>query len=88
MSAWFTDGTIFALILAITVVEGLVLVVWNRRTGRGLVAFDVVFHLAAGAFLLLAGLLALRGAWFGWIGLAFAAAGLSHGIDLWRRLHR
>ncbi len=88
MSAWFGDGTMFALILALTVIEGGALVLWHRRTGRGLAALDVVFHLAAGGFLLLAAILALRGAWYGLTGLALAAAGLSHAVDLWRRLKK
>ena len=60
MSAWFADGSIFAAILALTVAEAGVLIVWHWRSGRGLAPLDVIFHLAAGAFLLLAAWLALR----------------------------
>ena len=86
MSAWFTDGTIFLAILVLTVIESAVLIVLRRATG--LRPFDVVFQLAAGAFLLLAAVLALRGAYFGLIGAALAAAGVSHVVDLVRRLQK
>ena len=35
MSAWFADGSIFAAILALTVAEAGVLIVWHWRSGRG-----------------------------------------------------
>jgi hypothetical protein len=88
MSAWFTDGTIFLAILALTVVEAVVLIMWHRATGRGLAPLDAVFQLAAGAFLLLAAALAAQGAYFGLIGAALAAAGISHVLDLIRRLDK
>ena len=88
MSAWFADGSIFAAILALTVAEAGVLIVWHWRSGRGLAPLDVIFHLAAGAFLLLAAWLALRGADYGETGLALAAAGAAHLVDLRRRMRR
>ncbi len=79
------SGTMFALILALTVIEAAALIFWHRRTGRGLKPVDIIGQLAAGAFLLLAALLAIQSAWWGWTGAALAAAGLAHLFDLRRR---
>ncbi len=88
MTAWFTDGTVFAVILALTLAEAAGLILWHQRTGRGLGVLDVIFQLAAGACLLLAAWLALRGANAGFVGLSLAAAGVAHLLDLRRRLKR
>ncbi len=88
MSQWFSNGTIFAAILTLTLAEAMVLILWHRATGRGLAALDVIFQLAAGAFLLLAATLALRGAFYGYTALALAASGVAHLIDLRRRLRK
>ena len=79
------SGTIFALILALTVIEAVALILWHRRTGRGLKPIDIIGQLAAGSFLLIAAWLALHAAWWGWTGAALAAAGLAHLFDLSRR---
>jgi hypothetical protein len=88
MIGWFSDGTIFAAILVLTLVEAIGLIVFHRVTGRGLAPLDAVFQLAAGAFLLLAAVFALRGAYFGLTGMALAAAGVAHLIDLRRRFRK
>jgi len=86
VSDWFADGTIFAVIAGITVLEALGLIVWHRRTKGGLRPLDVLGQLAAGALLCGAACLALCGAWWGWVGVALALAGVAHVFDLQRRL--
>ena len=77
---------LFALVLAVTVLEAAGLMVWHRVSGRGFRADAVIVWLAAGGLLCVAALLALQGAWWGWVGLSLAGAGVSHGVDLSLRL--
>ena len=63
------------------------LVLYHRWTGRGVAPSSVLLNLASGAFLLLAMRAGLAGAWWGWVSLCLAAAGLLHAADL-RRLWR
>jgi hypothetical protein len=85
LTALIADGTLFAALLGFTLLEMLGLVLWRRLSGRGLPVMDVVFHLAAGAFLTLACFLALKAA-SPWLVLGcFAASGVAHVVDLRRR---
>ncbi len=88
MSAFFTGGTLFALIVAGMLVELAVLAAYHRRTGRGIAPRLLLGDIGAGMGILLAALAALRGA--GWICVATAllAALAAHIFDLrqrWRR---
>jgi hypothetical protein len=85
VSDLFTSGRIVDLIVALTVVEGLVLAAHHRRTGRGIAPLDLIGNLLAGGFLLLALRAALTGASWSWIGAALAAALVAHLTDLARR---
>ena len=85
MSALFASGRIVDLVLAFTVIEGLLLLALHRRTGRGLAPADLLGNLAAGISLMLALRAALVGAWWGWIGLCLAASLVAHVADLHRR---
>jgi len=53
------------------VVEGLVLALMHRRTGRGLPPSDLIGFLLSGFLLMRA---ALAGAWWGWISLALTGS--------------
>lgn len=73
------------LILALAALELLGLAWYFRATGRGVPPRGLVANLAAGGALLLALRLAIGGAWWGWIGLSLASAGLAHVLDLRQR---
>jgi hypothetical protein len=81
----FVSGRIVDAILAFMVIEGVILIAYQRRTGRGIAPASVIANLAAGGGLLLA----LRATIAGWgvlaisacLGLSFAA----HLADLQRR---
>lgn len=86
MSELFASGRIIDLILALIVIEGLVLALVHRCTGRGLPPSDLI-----GFLLMLALHAALVDAWWGWISLALTGALLTHLADLvwrWRRAAR
>jgi len=88
MQELFASGSIVALILGLMLVEGLLLGVFHRATGRGIAPLDLAPNLAAGALLLLA----LRAALVDASPLApapwLAAALLAHLADLARRWRR
>ncbi len=82
MSTLFADGRIVDLILVLVVLEAAALMVFRRRTGRGVAPGGLAANLLAGAFLLLALRCSLAGA--GWMAVA-ACLGLSllaHVTDL------
>lgn len=74
MTGWI-DG-----ILLLMLVEGVGLVLWRQRTGRGPRA--IWPNLLAGAALLLAMRLALTGEALAWVGLALLAGLAAHLLDL------
>ena len=87
MQEWIGSGRVLDWLLLLVAVEAVALVLHHRRTGRGVAPRSVLLNLASGAFLLLAMRLGLGGAWWGWVSMCLAAAGLLHAADL-RRLWR
>jgi hypothetical protein len=79
------SGRLVDFILLLVAIEAAVLLVIQRRTGRG---GDLVVNLLAGAALLLALRAALAGAAWQWIALWLAVSLPPHLVDLWRRLRR
>ena len=73
------------LVLAVLVIEAIVLMLHDRRTGQGIASRDCLGLLGAGLFLALALRCALSGAWLGWIALSLLLALLAHLDDLRRR---
>lgn len=85
MEAWFASGRIVDAALAITALETLAVVLWHRRTGRGVAPADFLGNIASGACLMLALRCALVGAWPGWVALCLVLALAAHLADLRRR---
>jgi hypothetical protein len=84
------DGTIIAIHLveaafAISVLEGLALVIFHRVTGQGLPFQDFALNLASGLCLMLALRNALMQSHWLWVGVWLLCAGLAHWVDVWRR---
>lgn len=79
------SGQLVEAILVLTVLEGVMLGVYHRVTGRGVAAADVASFLLSGIFLLLALREALVGAWWGWIAASLLGALVAHLVDLGRR---
>jgi hypothetical protein len=87
MEPLFAQGRIALIILGFILVEGAVLLVWHRRTGRGLPPRDTASLLLPGACLLVALYAAMTGGWWGWIALALAGSLVAHLLDVaarWR----
>ncbi|MFO1074986.1 MAG: hypothetical protein U1E17_20290 [Geminicoccaceae bacterium] len=81
----FATGRIVDLMLAFTLVEAVVLMLWRWRTGRGPAPDELFVNLLSGVCLMLALRAALIDAWWGWIACWLVAALLAHLLDLRRR---
>ena len=88
MQEMFANGRIIDVILLLMVAEAAVLGLYNRRTGRGLPARQVVTVLMAGGLLMLALQAALTGAAWSSVALFLGLGLIAHLADLagrWRR---
>ena len=70
------------LVIALTVLEGLVLALYHRRTGRGMAPRDFIANLGAGLALMVALRIGLSAGGWGWVAAGLALAGLLHASDL------
>ena len=86
MEALFASGRIVDLILALVAAEAVLIVVWRRRTGRGLRLPDAVSLLLPGAFLFLALRAALTAAPWTTTALWLVGAFAAHLVDVARRV--
>lgn len=78
-------------VILVTLLEGVALAAWHRRTGAGVAPRDFAPNLVAGLCLMLALHSTLHGLGDGWIALCLLAAGIAHATDLvlrWRRRSR
>lgn len=73
------------IVIVLTALEGVLLAVYHRLTGRGLAARDYALNLVSGLCLMLALRAALAGTGALWVVAFLSAAGLAHGADIWRR---
>lgn len=85
MQGLLASGALLDLLLAGLLLEVGLLLFLARRTGRGIPPRSLVATLAAGGLILLAWRLSVAGAWWGWVGLALAAALAAHIADLAQR---
>jgi hypothetical protein len=81
-------GPLIDLVIAITAIECVVLVAWHRATGRGVAPREFIVNLMSGACLMLALRALAHGAGGGWVAFFLFAAGVAHGLDIWRRWKR
>ncbi len=86
MIALLESGRLIDIILALMVIEAVALLVWRRRTGRGLSSAAILLNVAAGACLMGALRAAIVGAGAGWILGCLALALVMHMADLAVRL--
>ncbi len=76
------------IIIGFTLLEGAALLVYHRRSGKGVAPREFVANLLSGLCLMLALRGALAGSWWGWTVLLLLGSGLAHAGDLWRRWQR
>jgi hypothetical protein len=85
MEAFFQSGRLIDLVLTLTLVEAAVILIWHRRTGRGLPPSEYALNLLSGLCLMLGIRTALTGADWPWTALCLMAAGIAHASDLYSR---
>ena len=73
------------LVIVMTLLEGGVLALYHRQTGKGLAPGEFVPTLAAGLALMLAVRAGVSGASWAWVAAGLSAAGLAHLADVRRR---
>ena len=88
MQVLFENGAIVLIILVLVVIEAVALVVFHRRTGRGIPVVPMVANLIAGGCLMLAIRSALLDHPWTWIGFFMASALIAHLIDFGSRIGR
>ena len=76
------------LVIVFTLIEGAVLLLVHRATGRGVAPRDFLLNMVSGLCLMLALRALVHGAGVAWIALCLLGAGVAHGTDLWMRWHR
>jgi len=84
----FLSGRIIDLILGLIVFEAVCLLTWRREREPYAARLPLLISLVPGIFLLIAVRAAIVAAWWGWIAIALAAAGLTHAADLLLRLRK
>jgi hypothetical protein len=82
IGAWFADGRIVWLILALVLVEAVLLIALRMRTGRDIRPLPLIANLAAGGLLMLAIRAALLDQPWIWVGLFMALALIAHLTDI------
>ncbi len=85
---WAGGAMLIDLVIVMTVLEGLALAAYHRRTGRGMAPGDFLPTLAAGLALMLALRAGLSSAGWGWVAAGLMLSGVAHGADLRRRWRR
>jgi hypothetical protein len=88
MQELFANGYMVEIILAFTVLEGMVLWAYRYTTGHGLPLREFALNMVSGLFLMLALRQALLQAPWQTMATCLAASGIAHGADLvwrWRR---
>ena len=88
MTAPFAGTLWIDAIIGLTVIEGGLLTLYFRATGRGVAPSQFAVNLISGLCLMLALRAALVGAGVEWIAACVAGAGLAHALDLRRRWRR
>jgi hypothetical protein len=88
MAELFANGRIVDLILALTILEGIALVLYQRKTGRGPKFAAILSTLLPGVFLMLTVRGAIVGESWRWLALYLLAALVAHVMDLARRWPR
>lgn len=85
MLEFFSGPHVVDLVLGLMLLEGLALVLYHRKTGRGIPTGDLLVNFLAGFVLLVTVRLAVSGAAWWWIVLGITASLPVHLLDLWRR---
>ncbi|MGL4573702.1 MAG: hypothetical protein ACRCV9_02820 [Burkholderiaceae bacterium] len=85
MSDFFSSGQALELVLVLMLIEGAVLIAWQRRSSVQMDLAGLLLNLMSGMFLVCAIHSALVGRWWGVIATCLLGSLVMHCADLWRR---
>ena len=91
LAQFFFSGRVVDVAMALTLIEGVALAIYHRRTGNGVAPRHYALNMAAGLFLMLALRFALHDAGWVLVALCLSASGVVHALDLvsrWQRTGR
>ena len=88
MQAWVVGGGLIDTIIAITLLEAAILLLYHHQTKRGLMPRDYLLNVLSGLCLMLALRCALAGSVWYVVATFLAAAGLAHVADIILRLRQ
>jgi len=83
--AWMFGPGLVDVVIAVTLLEGVLLAAYHRRTGRGVAPRDFLPGLVSGLLLMTALRAVLVGSAGVWLAAALLGAGVAHALDLHRR---
>ena len=76
------------LVIVFTLIEGLVLLLVHRATGKGVAPREFLLNMVSGLCLMLALRALVHDAGAAWVAMFLLGAGVAHGTDLWMRWRR
>ena len=82
MADFFSNGLVALVVFALMIVEGVVLAIVFRRTGKGIPPLSLLSSLTAGAGLVLALFASLTGVEWPWIAAALIVSLIGHVADV------
>jgi len=88
VSDWLSPQGLITFVIGFTLLEGVVLWIYRRFTGKGVAAKDFVANWVSGLCLMFALRSALADAWWVWVALWLLASGLIHASDVLSRWQR
>jgi hypothetical protein len=88
LAQFFFSGRVVDVAMAITVIEGVALAIYHRRTGNGVAPRHYVLNMVSGLFLMLALRTALTDAGWMLVALCLSASGVIHALDMMGRWQR
>ena len=88
MQAWVVGGGLIDTIIAITLIEVTILLLYHHQTKRGLMPRDYLLNVLSGLCLMLALRCALTGSVWYFMATFLMAAGLAHVADIAMRLRQ
>ena len=88
IAEWLNPPRLITIVIGFTLIEGTVLWIYRRLTGKGVSSRDFTANWVSGLCLMLALRSAVVDAWWVWVAMWMLCSGIAHWGDLWTRWQR